>query len=503
MQLEHYSINKFFKWLMNNKVNKKLILPVISSLINIIIVFAFDVNLFTIFIQLILGLLTIPYIKYKHEKKKFVLTNRVKRIFVTSIVLIGIILSLIYFIMNKSANMGIILFTSLLIINFLVFDLMLLAFLTLIPIEKYIQNKFIKLAKAKLLTNSKLKVVAITGSYGKTSTKFVLNDILSKAFNVCVTPNSFNTPMGVTTTVNNKLRNIDEIFICEMGACKKGEIKELCDIVDPKIGILTSIGPQHLESFGSIKNIINTKFELIESLPSEGAAILNYDNYYIRNYHIKNNVQVLTYGIEQSNVMYQAINIHYGTFGSTFEVVFPNKDRYLFKTKLLGKHSIYNILAGIVTADYFKLNMKIVATTIEQLTTVEHRLQLINFKNYNIIDDSFNANIEGVSNAIDILNHFETKKIIITPGMIELGQSQYEHNYFFGEKIAGVCDYIVLVGKNQTKPIFNALSDSLYPENQIFVTNDFKEGMQHILNTFKENFTVLIENDLPDNYNEN
>lgn len=501
LQLEHYNIKKFLDWFYKNRTNLKIIIPLVLSVVSILLILFIPFK-YLLYIELFIGMITMIFIKNKQEKKSIKITNRMKRLFAFGFVLIIIIFIINYFILRNKFNFGELLFINLLINNFLVFDIVLLSELSSLPVEKYFQKKFIVKAQNKILENEQLTVIGITGSFGKTSSKFIVGNILKKAYNVCVTPNSYNTPMGVTLTINKYLKNIDDYFICEMGACRSGEIEELCNIAFPDIGIITSIGPQHLETFGNIKNIINTKFELVESLPHDGVAILNYDNYYIRNYYVRNRVKILTYGIEQSNVDYYALNIHYGINGSTFEVEFPDKQRYLFKTKLLGKHHISNILAGIALADYLKIDINHVINAIEQVKPISHRLELRNFTNYNVIDDSFNANIEGCANALDILSHINTLKIIITPGMIELGKEQYEHNYRFGEKIAQVCDYVVLVGKKQTKPILNALTDIQFSEGNIFVINSFNEGLNHVINKFKENFTVLIENDLPDNYNE-
>lgn len=501
-QLEHYNLGKLIDWYYKNKTNKKIYIPLLISILSLIMFFVLDFDIYLIIFELVLGILTIPFINYKQEKKRLNVTNRIKRFIAANLLIMLIIFLITYLICNKYYYLMEMVFINILILNFIIIDIIFLAALLVKPFEKLIQKKFINQARTKIILNRRLTTLGITGSYGKTSTKYIINQVLTKEYNVCMTPNSYNTPMGVTLSINNYLRNIDEMFICEMGACRVGEIKELCDIVFPKIGIITSIGPQHLDSFLNMKNIIKTKFELLESLPYDGLAILNYDNYYIRSYNLKSKVKILTYGIEKENVDYHAMNIHYGINGSTFEVVYPNKQRYLFKTKLLGKHNISNILASIALANHLDINIKKVINAIELLKPVSHRLELRNFNNYNIIDDSFNANIEGCRNALDILNHFENKKIIITPGMIEQGHSQYENNYQFGEKISKICDYVVLVGKNQTKPIVDALLDCNYPKDQIYITNIFNEGFRYILDKFREDFSVLIENDLPDNYNE-
>lgn len=500
-QLNHYELRKYIKWLCKNRTNKRIIIPSLLSLISIVLLL-YDINNPLVYPQGVLMVLSLFFIHFRQEKKKLKFTSRMIRLILVFLaVLVVSTWGCIYLLPTKYSLENTFLAISI-IGNFVIYDLFFLAHLFVLPIERYLYDYYVNKARQKILSYNSLKVIGITGSFGKTSTKFIIGEILKKDYSVCVTPASYNTPMGLCITINKQLRNIDEFLICEMGACRIGDIQELCHIVFPDIGIITSIGPQHLETFGNLTNIIKTKFELIESLPKGGLAILNYDNYYIRNYRIKNDVKVLTYGIEHENVDYYALNIKYDQFGSTFEVRFPEGERYLFKTKLLGKHNISNILAAIALGDYLKINVRKIIHTVSTLEPVKHRLELKRFPNYCLIDDSFNANYEGFNNALDILNQFKYKRIIITPGLIELGDEQYTMNYRIGEKIARCTDYVVLVGKKQTKPIYNALLDNQYPSTSIYVTNSFEDGFKHVLNKFKSDFTVLLENDLPDQYNE-
>lgn len=500
-QLVHYQIGSLLDWYYINKTNKKLLIPLVISILSLILVLLISFK-YLLYFEMLLGIISLPFIKYQPEKNKFNFTKRMKRLFACVFILMLLLYFITFGLLNYHYQLSEISFIYLLIINFLVFDLVIIAHFLAYPLEKLIQNKFINQAMSKILENNRLSVIGITGSFGKTSTKFIIGNILKRAANVCVTPESYNTPMGITLSVNRYLKNIDDYFVCEMGARRVGEIKELTEIVFPKIGVLTSIGPQHLETFGNIKNIIKTKFELIESLPNDGLAILNYDNLYIRDYQLKSGIKVLTYGIENKDVDYHGFNIYYGKDGSRFEIKFPNQEKYLFTTKLLGKHNISNILAGVALADYLAMNVNKIINTVSLLKPIEHRLELKAFENYSIIDDSFNANYEGACNALDILNHFHNIRIIITPGLIELGIDQDNYNYYLGEKIAKICDFVVLVGVKQTYKLYEALEDVNYPQVKILVTNSYNEGFKYILDTFKENFTLLIENDLPDNYSE-
>ena len=355
----------------------------------------------------------------------------------------------------------------------------------------------------KKLKSMNLPVIGITGSYGKTSSKNILNDILNIKFNAFATPKNFNTPYGLINSINNYLDKFNDIFIAEMGAFKIGEIKKTCDLMHPKYGILTIIGEAHLESFGSRENIQKGKFELIESLPSDGIGILNGDDEYQRNYKLKNKCKVYYVGIDSDNLDLKATNIKLSNKGTTFDIIFKGEqEKYTFTTKLLGKHNVYNILAGIMLGKQLGMTIEELQRGVSSIKVIEHRLELKKYGNINIIDDAYNSNPVGSKMALDVLGLMDGEKIVVTPGMIELGDKQYELNKKFGEYISEVADYVILVGEKQTKPIYDGLIEKKYNSKNIFIINDVKEAFP-IMNKLAQNNTyVLLENDLPDLFNE-
>ena len=373
-----------------------------------------------------------------------------------------------------------------------------------IPVEKYVFLHFKRMAQKKLASMSNLNVIGITGSFGKTSSKHILNDILNVKFNSFPTPKNFNTTYGLILTINNYLDKFTDTFIAEMGAFKQGEIKELCDLVHPKYGILTRIGEAHLESFGSLENTTKTKFELIESLPNDGCGVLNYDDERQRNYKLKNNCHILTIGIDSKDVDVRATNITIGATGSTFEVLFKgDKNSYTFETRLLGKHNIYNILASIALGHYLGIGIEQLQVAVKGVSSIEHRLELKKMGSLNIIDDAYNSNPSGCKSALEVLKLMPGKRIIVTPGMIELGSKQYECNQEFGRQIASSADAVILVGKEQTKPIYEGLQLEKYDEKNIYIINDVKEAFALALSLKEDKEVyVLLENDLPDTFNE-
>ena len=245
------------------------------------------------------------------------------------------------------------------------------------------------------------------------------------------------------------------------------------------------------------------KFELVESLPSDGLAILNKDDEYQVKYKIKNKCNVKWIGIDNKDVDLYATNIKLSGQGTTFDCVFKgDKNKYTFNTKLLGKHNVYNILAGILLGHELGLTVEELQRGVNSVKTIEHRLELKKYGNINIIDDAYNSNPVGSRMAVEVLGLMEGTKIIVTPGMIELGSEQYELNYKFGEYISKTCDYVILIGRNQTKPIYNGLLDNKFDDKKIFVLNDVREAFPLMNKLSNKNTYVLLENDLPDLFNE-
>ena len=494
--------NRYIKWIINN-VYKVFLEVDMFFFIFVMGIFLDPYYLMVLYI-LFYGICSLFFLKKNKKeqiKKPLSYTKRVKRLIVTEC-LIFIIPSIIMFFMVMEDNLWI-MYIILGFIIYLDYIVILIANIINIPVEKMIYNYYMKKAKNKLASMNNLDVIGITGSYGKTSSKNILNDILSIKFNTCPSPKNFNTPNGLMITINNYLDKFSNIMIAEMGAFKQGEIKQLCDFVHPKYGILTKIGTSHLESFGSQENIQKGKFELIESLPRDGVGILNKDDILQVNYKLKNKCKILWIGIDNHDADVYASNIKMTCNGTQFDVTFKgDKEKYTFETKLLGKANVYNILAAIILGKYLGISNEQLILGVKKVKPVEHRLELKKIGNINIIDDAYNSNPVGSSMALDVLDLMPGKKIIVTPGMIELGDMQYELNMKFGMHIADVCDEVILVGKEQTRPIYDGLISKKYKENKIHIINDVKIAFSLMKELAGSATYVLLENDLPDIFNE-
>lgn len=367
------------------------------------------------------------------------------------------------------------------------------------PIEKAIDRYYIRDAARILKEMPDLKVIGVTGSYGKTSVKYFLSKLLSTQFSVLHTPGNYNTTLGVVRTIRESMKSFHEIFICEMGAREVGDIKEICDLVHPSYGIITSIGPQHLQSFHTIENVISTKFELADAVPEDGRVFLNYDNEYIRNRKLEK--QIVSYGISQEDALYRAYEISVSRDGSAFKMRDKDGKEYEFHTRLVGSHNVQNIAGAVAVANTLGIAMERLIFPVKQLESVPHRLQLLKQGNRTVLDDSYNSNQNGFRAALDTLAMFEDLRILMTPGMVELGEKQFEENKAIGVYAHDKCDYAVLIGKEQTKPIQIGLLEAGFAQQRMIVVDTLQEGFQ-MVNAIPDERQkiILIENDLPDNY---
>lgn len=367
------------------------------------------------------------------------------------------------------------------------------------PIEKKIDQYYINDAARILREMPDLKIIGVTGSYGKTSVKYYLSALLSTQYNVLHTPGNYNTTLGVVRTVRENMKPFHEIFICEMGAREVGDIREICDLVHPDYGIITSIGPQHLQSFHTIENIVSTKFELADSIPPSGKVFLNYDNAYIRN--AKTGKNIVSYGITADNADFRAYDISVSPKGSFFKMKDETGKAYEFHTKLVGSHNVQNIAGAIAVAHTLGIPMEKLFYPVKQLESVPHRLQLVKQGDRILLDDAYNSNKNGFEAALDTLAMFRELRILMTPGMVELGEKQYDENKEVGVYAADKCDYAVLVGKEQTKPIQDGLLEAGFPAGKMILVDSLQEAFQ-MVNAIpnEKQKVILIENDLPDNY---
>ena len=425
------------------------------------------------------------------DKNKLVFTKRMIRFIITLFLTSFSLFFLVNFFIK---NFLLILLNYAILLIFAPFLLIFCHFL-LIPVEILIKKIYFNKAKNKLKKHALIKI-GITGSYGKTSTKQILAQILEKEYKVCVSPKNFNTPMGLTKTI---LENLDDhdVLIAEMGARNKGDIEVLTKMIKPSYGIITTIGPAHIESFKNLQTIEQTKYELAQNLGEDGIMIFNGDNKSgKRLYSFYQGEKYLT--CDEEGFAY-ARNIEVSGEGSTFDMVIDNKT-LTCSTPLLGKCNINNIVTAATLAYILGIKDEDIVSAIKMLKPTAHRLELIKANNLTIIDDSYNSNLTGASEALNVLAKFSGNKIVITPGFVEMGHEQSQANFKLGYMIADVADFLIIMNETNKNDIFSGAISHNFEKNNIFYANSRKQQKEILSVITTAGSVVLFENDLPDNY---
>lgn len=501
-QQNSYRISRYWKWLSHNSGSAWRLVDLACLFMLFSTLVPHPAAALIIAVVCIIKIVLILRRKYK---KPLVFTRRVWRLYsVTSILSLGAYLGVILcggvgsqLYPHNELALG-----TLLLITTCSFIPVLIADFILIPVEKMIGQRYINDAKRILKAMPELRIIGITGSYGKTSTKHYLHRILSEKYDVLMTPGSFNTPMGVVRTIRENLKPFNEIFICEMGAKQKGDIKEICDIVHPEAGIVTAVGPMHLESFKTIENVQSTKFELVDALPARGVAVVNNDFEYCANRPI-NNVKVIRYGITNpEGCDYVAKDIKYTPTGTTFNVVCPDGNIFTLHTRLLGEGNISDLLAAAIMAIEMGVKIEKIKYAVGSIDQVEHRLSMKRTPGgVTIIDDAFNSNPSGSKMAVEVLSHFkEGKRIIVTPGMIELGDEQFTLNETLGNHIGKNLDVAIIVGEYNREALSKGIINTDFDEENLYLVDSFNEAQKLLATLLAPGDTVLYENDLPDTF---
>lgn len=365
-----------------------------------------------------------------------------------------------------------------------------------IPLDRYLKNKIIKKAKNEISQFKNLRVIAITGSYGKTTTKEILSTILWESFKVLPTQGTKNTPLWISRLILNELNESHEVFIVEMWAYEKWDIAELCDIVWPDISILTGITLQHLERFRSLDNIIDAKFEILQALWENDFAVVDTTTQWVQKWlkekhlAVKNIIQV------QDNIPYE----YKENLGGTCFTI----DGKQIETKLLAKYIGQTLAICYEISKYLWQDIGSFQKWVSKIDFVEHRMQLIHNKQSNvyIIDDSFNGNLQWIQAILDLMKHapFPGRKILIAWGIVELWNKTQEVHLALGKPMWEAADMILLV----EWPVWNAIEKWLlssgYPTGHI---KKYKTPLllhEDLKNITQSGDMIVFQNDLPDHY---
>jgi UDP-N-acetylmuramoyl-tripeptide--D-alanyl-D-alanine ligase len=320
------------------------------------------------------------------------------------------------------------------------------------------------------------------------------------------TPASFNTYLGVVRAINEGLTTKHRTFVAELGAYRPGDITELCELVRPKIGVLTAIGPAHLERFGSLDAIERTKGELADNLPTDGVYVTNADDpRCVRTAEATDARVVLfsTSGAAEAEITAADISMAEGT--TRFTLLLRGAGEVTVRSRLLGRHNVANLLAAAAVGASLDLPLEAIARALARVSPPAHRLAPIMNRQAGIvvIDDAYNSNPVGAAAALEVLaSHQAERRLLVTPGMVELGEREDEENERFGTQAAAVCDLVVLVGEERSRPILAGLTAASFPDSQIHVVANASEAEALLAKTTRRGDVVLFENDLPDLYAE-
>jgi UDP-N-acetylmuramoyl-tripeptide--D-alanyl-D-alanine ligase len=374
----------------------------------------------------------------------------------------------------------------------------------LYPYEEISRQYYLHSAR-KIMDQVNPTVIGITGSYGKTTSKEILAQILSQHYEVLRTPKSYNTLMGICKVIREELKPHHQIFVVEMGAYKPGEIKNICALVHPGYGLLTAIGPQHLERFKKIENVIRAKGELIDSLPASGTAVINADDVNCMQLAETTDKRVLRYGISnQSTSDIYAEEIRVTSEGTEFTLVDKQaNEKYTVRTHLLGQHNVLNMLGAILIARENGISVKQSIQAISTILPPPHRLNTARENGITYIDDSYNSNPVGARMALEVLGSFPAngRKILVTPGFVELGEMQDAEHENLGKNAGQICDVIILVGsETRISQIKKGVLSTEFNREMVFRFDTLFDVKQFLGSFVNTGDVILFENDLPDNY---
>lgn len=481
MQEEHYHIKRYIKcfitYYFKKKYNYILYLMLLISLTN---------NSYLYIFGLVLSIIGLFFSNKLLIKLKF--TKRIIRLLITYVLTLT---GAFFLFSNITFFSFTYLFTPLLVI---------LSYVINMPLEHFIKRHYVRVAKDKLNKINSLVKIAITGSFGKTSTKNIITSLVEQSYLTLKTPSSYNTLMGITKTINESLNKTNEVFVCELGATFPKEISKMSALIKPQIRIITDVGLQHISTFKTIENVLTAKFELLKGTSVGIINILNGDNELIRkkSKFVENTIY---YGLSSNNDI-SAQNIKLYPKHTVFDLY--EKDEFVerVETKLLGKHNVKNIICAYATLIALrKYNINISKDEfkhiIGNIEPTNHRLKYERLNNIHIYDNAYSSNIIGLKNSIEVINTCQCKKVIITPGIVDCGNMTKDLNEEVAKMIKDVFDEIYIIDNYSGRYIYNYLK---YLDN-VYLFKSFKEAYLDFLeNNKSQEVALLIENDLPDNY---
>jgi UDP-N-acetylmuramoyl-tripeptide--D-alanyl-D-alanine ligase len=377
------------------------------------------------------------------------------------------------------------------------------------PAEAHIRKHYLGLAAAKLAAVDPT-VLAVVGSFGKTSTKHILAALLQPSVNTLPTRKSFNTLMGVSRAINEDLMPEHRVFVVEMDAYAVGEIEAISELVHPSVAIVTAIGPQHMERFGTLDRITDAMYEVVAALPPDGTAIVSTGDPSCVALALRaaaDHHRVIRYALAdegetpEADVIASSIRIDSDGGAFAWRWAAEHLDRAV-TIPLLGRHQVANVTAALAAVHVLGYDIDAAIAAAATLPQVEHRLELMATSGpLTVIDDSYNANPVGVHNGLEVLAAMGGgARFLVTPGLVELGSVEDEENRRYGEHAARVCDHVIVMSAKTSAALCAGLRDGGMSEDRIHVVDTLDGATALLQQLAKPGDVVLFANDLPDTY---
>ena len=491
-----YSQMNGYSYILKSGIGRELLVSIgISALVELIslaLIWGLDDRIYYL-ITMPLLIVTGLILASRRYKVKPNYTNRLKRLIAVflaiNILLLGILLLITHYLIS---NIDFLLcVNTYYIVNHMI---LIVSIVITSPIESRRNRRYVNKCVKALHSYKNIKVIGITGSFGKTSLKCILGTILAKKYNVAITPESYNTPIGIAKSIE-MLDGDEDYFVVEMGARHVGDISALCELVRPNYGIITGVTEQHLSTFKSVDNIVKTKYELYQCIINNGLCVFNGDNNYtvdMYNYTSSTN-KILTHNNE-----YNVADIVMDESGTTFDLCIHG-DSLRCHTCLYGKHNIDNILMASTLAYNLGMTIDEIASGIGDIRAIPHRFEVTSVGDMVVIDDSYNANIRGIEAGLDALKCFDGRKIVATQGIVEGGRDEKSLNINVGSLIANVADIAILIGRER-RYIESGLEGTDFNMNNVFSVRTLDEAERIFSALLRRGDVLYITNDLPDNY---
>jgi UDP-N-acetylmuramoyl-tripeptide--D-alanyl-D-alanine ligase len=496
LQVKEYRLDRMKSHIRENvRLNQSDLAIAVGFFILLSLLFPVTARFIFVSLFLLLGFIAPLYFLYgsarfmrdilRHRFLRPKPTQKIMLISATAFIFYGVFSYYLYASLSRSAvliyspDFYLIISALLLLLNLVVPIFILLSILAVNPVSAYQKRKIIARAKTKMHSMKHVRTIGITGSYGKTSTKEFLFTILSSKYKVAKTEGNNNTQMGVAGTVLARVSDELDFFICEMGAYRIGEIREISDIARPFAGIITGINEQHLDLFGSIGNTKRAKYELIQSLPADGFAIINDQTTEIKP-HIRYSVKDVAFYTEDTA---EDVRVN----PEIIEFVYK---KTTFKANILGKHYLGNLMAAILAAEKLGMTLEEISGAVSGISAKdEHLMRKLDGPHDSIfIDDSYSANPDGVIAALEYLAdaYPDRKKILVFPGIIELGQDSAAIHEKIWDKASDICSFaFILQAPHEIK-----VGES---ECQFIFEKDFNKMKELVKKRIDKNSVLLFE----------